>query len=672
MMLGFLLFSCLLRDQFAQNRYMGRNEGRKNMYRRQREMMEMNKNKKYGNQNIPSFNEKNTKYNLYKNSNRIETKKNQNIVNLKENEEIPYWKDINVIDVNKEKPRTCFMSYTNRNDALSYDFYNSPYVINLNGIWKFYFVDHPTDLPSNITDKDIDTSEWKDIKVPGNWEMQGFGIAMYTNERYDFMPNDPQPPKLPDYLEVGVYRRTFEFPPDWLESRSIYLEVGGAKSGLYVYINGKEVGYSEESKDPSAFLINDYLNAQGENIVTLKVYKHSVGSYLDDQDMWRFGGIERDVIIYSQPKIHINDFEIISTLDETYTNGIFRMNISVVNHNEKLVTDPLSIEYDLYDKNKNLVLNEKIDFLVFKKEKFSFKDKMIPNVLQWSAEKPNLYMLLFTLKQGDKILEYVPFRIGFKKTEVRSVIQDGKEYITHLINGQIVKIKGVNIHEHDMYTGHYVSEETMIRDIQLMKQHNINAIRLCHYPNGHRMYELCDEYGLYVVAESNIETHGMGYGDQSLAKNRDWLPRHMDRTKSNYKRTRNYACVTFYSLGNEAGNGFNFYQAYMWLKGKEVYANNRTVSYDIAFWDWNTDVYASLYINLGYIESLGRDGSDRPVIQFEYSHAMGNSNGKLSRIWDLTYQYPNLVGGFIWDWVDQGIREKGKNGTYYYIGCPEA
>lgn len=581
----------------------------------------------------------------------------------------PYWQDIQVVAVNKEKPRSSFMSYADRETALTSRFEKSPYYSLLNGTWKFFFVDSYKDLPQNITDPSVNTSSWDDITVPGNWEVQGHGVAIYTNHGYEFKPRNPQPPLLPEANPVGVYRRDIEIPASW-DNRDIYLHIGGAKSGLYVYLNGKEVGYSEDSKNPAEFLINKYLQP-GKNVLTLKIFRWSTGSYLECQDFWRMSGIERDVFLWSQPKASIQDFRVVSTLDDTYTNGIFKLAVDLKNHTQE--TKNLNVGYELLDAKGNLVTSESNDIWVSPAapQTASFEYDL-KNVAPWSAEHPNLYKLLMTIKEEGKVIEVVPFNVGFRRFEMKQIDQvaeDGKPYTVLLFNGQPVKFKGVNIHEHNPETGHYVTEELMRKDFELMKQNNINAVRLCHYPQDRKFYELCDEYGLYVYDEANIESHGMYYSLKkggTLGNNPEWLIPHMDRTMNMYERNKNYPSVTFWSLGNEAGNGYNFYQTYLYLKDKEINSMNRPVNYERALWEWNTDMYVPQYPSAEWLEEIGRKGSDRPVAPSEYSHAMGNSSGNLWDQWKAIYKYPNLQGGFIWDWVDQGILEKDKNGREYY------
>ena len=581
----------------------------------------------------------------------------------------PYWQDVQVVSVNKEYPRSAFMTYDDRTDALSGKYENSPYYRLLNGTWKFYFVDGYKQLPANITDADIDVSGWNDIKVPGNWELQGYGTAIYTNHGYEFKPRNPQPPLLPEENPVGVYRRDIEVPAEWMD-RDIYLHVAGAKSGLYVYVNGKEVGYNEDSKNPAEFLINPYVKA-GKNVLTLKIFRWSTGSYLECQDFWRISGIERDVFLYSQPKAAVRDFRIKSTLDDTYKNGILAVEADLRNHRNAAAS--LTFAYELLDRQGKVVASKEktVSVPAGKQETVRF-DKQLADVKTWTSEAPNLYKILMTVKEGGKVTEIIPYNVGFRRIEIKPIDRlagNGKPYVVMLINGQPIKLKGVNIHEHNPATGHYVTEELMRKDFELMKQNNINSVRLCHYPQDRRFYELCDEYGLYVYDEANIESHGMYYDLRkggTLGNNPEWLKPHMYRTINMFERNKNYPSVVIWSLGNEAGNGYNFYQTYLWVKQADKDWMARPVNYERAQWEWNTDMYVPQYPGARWLEAVGRQGSDRPVVPSEYSHAMGNSSGNLWDQWKAIYKYPNLQGGYIWDWVDQGFDACDENGRHYW------
>ena len=571
-----------------------------------------------------------------------------------EDTKLPYWKDIQTVAVNKEYPRTAFMTYDNRNQALTGEYENSPYYKLLNGTWNFYYANAYKDLPANIEQPDANIA-WKEIKVPGNWEVQGYGVAIYTNHGYEFKPRNPQPPQLPEANPVGVYQRDIEIPADW-DGRDIFLRLEGAKSGVYVYVNGQEVGYSEDSKNPAEFLINNYLKP-GKNSLVIKIFRWSTGSYLECQDFWRMSGIERDVFLFSQPKTHIKDFNVMSTLDDTYKNGIFKLDVDVTNHTAG--NKEVTVAYELLDAAKKVVAegNTPCPVTADGQKSISF-EATLSNVKTWTSEHPNLYRLLISLKDGEKTSEIIPYTVGFRRFEIKptdQITENGKPYICLFINGQPIKLKGVNIHEHNPETGHYVPEELMRKDFTLMKQNNINSVRLCHYPQDRKFYELCDEYGIYVYDEANIESHGMYYNlsrGGTLGNHPEWLKPHMDRTINMYERNKNHPSVAIWSLGNEAGNGYNFYQTYLWLKEREVKGMNRPVNYERALWEWNTDMYVPQYPSAAWLEEIGKKGSDRPIAPSEYSHAMGNSNGNLAAQWRAIYKYPNLQGGYIWDWVD--------------------
>ncbi|MDR1668037.1 MAG: DUF4981 domain-containing protein [Bacteroidales bacterium] len=583
---------------------------------------------------------------------------------------LPYWQDVQTVEKNREYPRSAFMSYDDRSSASTFRYENSRYYRSLNGIWKFYFADACGDLPANITDPQTSADAWKDIRVPGNWELQGYGVAIYTNIPYEFKPANPHPPELPEANPAGVYRRDMDIPAEWMD-RDIYLCLDGAKSGVYVYINGREVGYNEDSKTTAEFLINPYVRP-GKNVLAIKIFRWSTGSYLECQDFWRISGIERDVYLWSQPQTALKDFRVVSTLDDSYRNGIFKLEMDVKNTSS--VAGEWNVAYELSDKNGTVVCSasEKVRLPAESVSTVRFQH-ILKEVAAWTSETPNLYRLLMNIGKNEKPVETVPFHVGFRRIEIGESAQKdagGQPYKVFMVNGQPIKLKGVNIHEHDPYTGHYVTEETMKKDFALMKQHNLNTVRTSHYPQGRRFYELCDEYGLYVYDEANIESHGMGYvlnKGRTLGNNPEWLQAHLDRTKNMYERNKNYPCVTIWSLGNEAGNGYNFYQTYLWVKEKEKGNMERPVCYERAQWEWNTDMYVRQYPSAEWLEDTGAKGSDRPVVPSEYSHAMGNSNGNLRKQWDAIYRYPNLGGAYIWDWIDQGIWTD-KDGGYWAYG----
>lgn len=583
----------------------------------------------------------------------------------------PYWQDVNVVKVNKEYPRTQFMTFNSENDALNKKFEQSDYYISLNGSWKFYFADSYKSLPENVTDSSVVLTDWKDIKVPGNWELQGFGTPIYVNHPYEFVERDPKtrypkmdPPYLPEETPVGVYRREINIPENW-NNREIFLTLDGAKSGVYVYINGKEVGYSEDSKTSAEFNITNYVN-EGANSLVLKIYRWSTGSYLEAQDFWRISGIERDVFLWSQPKTSLRDFRVKSTLDDSYLNGIFELETTVRNYSSSVSYG--EVNYKLLDNEGNVVLTDSkpIGVQGGGESSVHFSAK-IDDVATWTSEQPNLYKLLINVTpDGSESSEVVPYSVGFRRFEILPVTTGDRTDRLFLVNGQPIKLKGVNIHETNPETGHYVTEELMIKDFTLMKLNNINTVRLSHYPQSRRFYELCSEFGLYVYDEANIESHGLYYGDKSPSRHPEWEQAHMDRTINMFERNKNHPSVAIWSLGNEAGNGINFFHTYRYLKDQERNFMNRPVNYERSLWDLNTDMYVPQYPSAAWLEEIGAKGSDRPVIPSEYSHAMGNSNGNLDIQWEAIYKYPNLQGGYIWDWVDQGMDETDENGNHYW------
>ena len=592
--------------------------------------------------------------------------------NLISNErKIPYWQDVNVVKVNKEYPRTQFMTYTDKTDALNSRFEESKYYMSLNGTWKFYFVDGYKQLPENITDSTVSLTDWKDIKVPGNWEIQGFGTPIYVNHPYEFVERDPktrypkmEPPYLPEMNPVGVYRKEIDIPEDW-DEREIFLTLDGAKSGVYVYVNGKEVGYSEDSKTSAEFNITKYVNS-GKNSLVLKIFRWSTGSYLEAQDFFRISGIERDVFLWSQPKTSLRDFRVISTLDDDYRNGVFELETTVRNYGNSV--SYANVTFELLDQLGETILTETKPIGIQRGGESAIKfNAEIPNVATWTSEHPNLYKLLITInKEGEENGEVVPYPVGFRRFEIKTVVTGDRKDRLFLVNGQPIKFKGVNIHETNPETGHYVTEEIMRKDFEIMKLNNINTVRLAHYPQSRRFYELCNEIGLYVYDEANIESHGLYYGDKSPSRHPEWEQTHMDRTVNMFERNKNQPSVTFWSLGNEAGNGINFFHTYKYLKDQERNFMNRPVNYERSLWDMNTDMYVPQYPSAAWLEEIGSKGSDRPIIPSEYSHAMGNSNGNLDIQWEAIYKYPNLQGAYIWDWVDQGIAKTDENGNKFW------
>lgn len=565
------------------------------------------------------------------------------------------WTRPEICSVGTEKPRSYFMSYQTREEAVANNFEASPFYIGLNGTWKFSFFEDGREVPKEICQINVSTRKWDNIKVPGNWELQGYSYPIYTNIQYDFCPSNPTPPLLPTINPVGVYRTTFEIPALILD-RDIYLHIGGAKSGVYVYINGEKVGYFEDSKSAAEFKINPYIS-DGTNSIALVMHRWSTGSWLECQDFWRVSGIERDCYIYSQPKVHIEDFKAVATLDSTYTDGIFRLEMYLTNNFIKK-SEPLQVWYEILDEDGLIIDYSYKEMTIdgYTKDTVRFKQRMYRKAKQWSAENPYLYTLIMRIKEGAKFSDNISCKIGFRTTEIK-----GNQYY---VNGKRVYIKGVNYHETHPVTGHYLDTNTIKKDMELMKQNNINAIRCSHYPQQRMFYELANRYGFYICNEANIESHGMGYNlAKTLGNNPVWLKAHMYRTENLYEQTKNFPCVMFWSLGNEGGNGYNFYNTYRYLKVRD---SLRPVQYERAILEWNTDIFCPQYPDAGLLRKWGNSDTDRPYIMSEYAHAMGNSTGNFRDLWEEIYKHQNLQGGFIWDWVDQGFSQKDANDTEYF------
>lgn len=570
------------------------------------------------------------------------------------NKEIPDWENPLMFNQNKVKPHATFISYPDTSFLFENNRKDSPFYLSMNGPWKFYWAEKPSDCPEGFYEDDFDTVSWEEIEVPSNWELQGYGIPIYVNSSYEWTKN-PEPPHVPhDYNPVGCYKRSFVIPEEW-SGRRVFIHFGAVKSAFYIWINGKKVGYSQGSKTPAEWDITDFLR-QGENTVSLKVFRWSDGSYLECQDFWRISGIERDVYLYSTPQIRIRDFFCRTDLDENYKDATLEVEVELQNHPEQKSKKPYFLEIILFDPQRKEVLRtrKEVDFGEKKTALISFS-KPVNSPLKWTAETPNLYTFCLNLMdQTGSILETAGCKIGFREVEIRA----GQL----LVNGVPITIKGVNRHEHDEHTGHVISEESMLRDIKLMKKFNINAVRTSHYPNDPRWYELCDLYGLYLIDEANIESHGMGYGERSLAKNPEWKEAHLDRIIRMVERDKNHPSVIIWSMGNEAGDGANFIVASKWIHQRD---KTRPVHYERAEERSHVDIVSPMY-PWPYLEAYGRKVQDRPLIMCEYSHAMGNSNGNLREYWEIIERYDHLQGGFIWDWVDQGIAQTDEKGRKYW------
>ncbi len=564
------------------------------------------------------------------------------------------WENPKLTGINREKPHVILHPYMDAKAALAGDLKSSPYYISLNGSWKFNWVKSPNERPQDFYKESFDASSWKDIEVPGDWQFEGYDVPVYVNIRYPFNPNPPLIPS--EYNPVGSYRKTLTIPMGWGE-REVFIFFGGVNSFFYLWINGQLVGMSKDSKTPAEFNITKFIKPGSANTIAVQVFRWCDGSYLEDQDFFRLSGIERDVYIYAAPKVHIRDIDIKTDLDQDYKNGTLTIKAEIINYLPKEAKGTMveAVLLDQTGKNVFLPVKQKTD--VKDNSEVNFEQTIV-NPLKWSSEYPNLYTVLVTLKdKSGKVLEAFTEKTGFRKIE----INEGNL----LINGVRVYIKGVNRHEHDPVTGHVISEESMIRDIRLMKQFNINTVRTSHYPNDPRWYELCDKYGLYVIDEANIESHGIGFdADKTLANKSEWSDAHMDRTVRMVERDKNHPCIIIWSLGNEAGDGKNIEATYTWLHNRD---NSRPVQYEPAQLRNHTDIYCPMYSSIENLKVYASKQQTRPLIMCEYAHAMGNSTGNLKDYWDVIKSLPYLQGGCIWDWVDQSFAKKNASGDTCWL-----
>jgi len=565
------------------------------------------------------------------------------------------WETLEVLSVNREPAHATLFPFTDRQLALAGDRAASPWYLSLDGTWKFFWVRKPEDRPLNFFEEDHDDRGWDEIDVPSNWEVQGYGYPIYLDTEYPFPADWPRIPH--DYNPVGSYRRDFELPPDWT-GREVFLHFGAVKSAFYLWINGEYVGYSQGSKTPAEFDVGSYLRA-GRNSVALEIYRWSDGSYLEDQDFWRLSGIEREVYLFSTPRVHIRDFFARPELDAAYREGTLNLQIEVRNYDEE---DDASRQvrvslFDDADSARTIVETAKtVDVAAGEDRTLEF-EAAVGQPRQWTAETPNLYTLLIELLDDDgEVTEIVAAKIGFRRIEIT-----GGQL---RVNGVPITIRGVNRHETDPVTGHVVNEDSMIRDIQLMKRNNINAVRTSHYPNAPRWYELADRFGLYLVDEANVESHGYCCDPETTLGNRpEWIEAHLDRTLRMFERDKNHPSVIFWSLGNEAGDGVVFEETHAALKRLDP---TRPVQYEGAGQEPHTDLYVPMYARIPKIEAYAQTNPSRPLILCEYAHAMGNSVGNLQDYWDVIERYPSLQGGFIWDWVDQALLRHDADGQPFW------
>ncbi len=565
------------------------------------------------------------------------------------------WQDPAVFEVNKLYPRANIPQNDPFIEEVVFDPHiGDPYFVRLDGIWDFHYVPNADERPTDFFRTDYDDSGWGSIPVPGNWELNGYGVPVYVNTTNDF--DNSQLPKVPvKGNAVGSYRKWVDIDKTW-EDKQVIINIGGAKSCFYLWVNGEFVGYSEDAKTNSEFDITKFVRFGERNLIALQVFKWSDGSYFECQDFWRLSGIERDITLYAQPKTHILDYKVVADLDSTYKNGVLDVEVTVENlapqnvgANNHSPLGRITFDYGPYNVTRPITIPDNGK----QTSRFHF---ILPDVDSWNAEHPYLYPFWIILEDNQgNTLDEAAISIGFRNIR----IENGQL----LVNGVPVTIRGVDRHEHDPQTGHVVSIERMEQDIRLMKANNINTIRTSHYPNSPEFYYLCDIYGMYVIDEANAESHAQGYGEKSLAKRADFKEATVARVRNMYERDKNHPCIISWSLGNESGNGVCYEAAYDWLKAKD---STRPVQYERALYDRNTDIVAIMYPSADYLARYARESQERPFIMCEYAHAMGNSCGGLSNYWDTIYQYPQLQGGCIWDWVDQGLLTKDAQGREFY------
>jgi beta-galactosidase len=579
-----------------------------------------------------------------------------------ENKDRNDWENPEVFQINREPARAAFLPYADETSAISDKYESSPWYFSLNGKWKFSWSPTPDQRPKDFYKQDFSTLHWKELQVPSNWELNGYGIPIYTNITYPFERN---PPFINHWDNpVGSYKKDFVLPENW-DNRHVFLHFEAGTSAMYIWVNGEKVGYTENTKSPAEFDITKYLKA-GNNTLAVEVYRWSDGSYLEDQDFWRLSGIDRNVYLYSTNDLRIADFFAKPDLDSNYKNGSLNVDITLKNLGSAAINNQ-KVQAKLVDASgKNIFIKiVQVNSEANKTQTISFSQN-VSNPKLWSSETPNLYSLVLSLKnEKGSIIETVATQIGFRKVELK-----GGQL---LVNGVRLIVHGVNIHEHNPVTGHFQDEATMMKDIRMMKQLNINSVRCSHYPNNILWVKLCNKYGLFLVDEANIESHGMGVEGQPLIYMNpktnpghlpEWREAHLDRIYSLVERDKNAPSVILWSLGNESANGPVFHEAYKWVKRRD---NTRLVQFEQAKENENTDIVCPMYPTIAYMkEYAARKEVARPYIMCEYSHAMGNSSGNFQEYWDIIRGSKNMQGGFIWDWVDQGFEREDEVGRKYW------
>ena len=552
------------------------------------------------------------------------------------------WKDPEVNSANRSAMHTNYFAFASADEAKAGIKENSANFMTLNGLWKFNWVRHADARPTDFYQTNFNDKGWDDLQVPGVWELNGYGDPIYVNVGYAWRSQfKNNPPLVPtENNHVGSYRKEIILPADW-KGKEIFAHFGSVTSNMYLWVNGRYVGYSEDSKLEAEFNLTNYLKP-GKNVIAFQVFRWCDGSYLEDQDFFRYSGVGRDCYLYARDKKYIQDIRLTPDLDSQYKDGTLNIAVDLKGSG--------TVALDLTDTQGNSVATADL--------KGSGKlntTLSISNPAKWTAETPNLYTLTATLKNGNNVVEVIPVKVGFRKIELK-----GGQI---LVNGQPVLFKGADRHEMDPDGGYVVSLERMLQDIKVMKELNINAVRTCHYPDDNRWYDLCDQYGLYVVAEANVESHGMGYGDQTLAKNPSYAKAHMERNQRNVQRGYNHPSIIFWSLGNEAGMGPNFEKCYTWIKNED---KTRAVQYEQAGTSEFTDIFCPMYYDYDACIKYSEGDIQKPLIQCEYAHAMGNSQGGFKEYWDIIRKYPKYQGGFIWDFVDQSCHWKNKDGVDIY------
>ncbi|TAH27083.1 MAG: DUF4981 domain-containing protein [Cytophagales bacterium] len=564
------------------------------------------------------------------------------------NAQINDWENEKVNAINKEPYHVSVIPYAELTSALLGEKTLTPHYLSLNGNWKFNWVAKPDLAPQDFYKLEYDISQWKEIRVPGNMELQGYGMPIFTNIKHPFSPANP--PAIPqDDNPVGSYRRTFKVEKSWI-GRNTFINFDGVESAYYLWINGQKVGYSENSYSNSEFNITPYIKA-GENTIAVQVYRYSDGSYLEDQDFWRLSGIFRDVYLYSKASFSVNDYTLTTELDAQYKDAILKCSIDLKNTNQK-DKNTYNVSIDLYDQGKKIGSKKSDLMSIISKDKDKLNIELpVTAPHKWNSEDPYLYTVVLSISNNkSEVIETLSCKVGFRKIEWKEGILK--------VNGVRIIVRGVNRHEHDPYTGRTIARESMIQDIKLMKQHNINAVRTCHYPNCPEWYDLCDEYGIYLCDEANLESHAFWC---KFSNTPSWKDAFMDRVYSLVERDKNHASVLYWSMGNESGFGPNHIAMSDWTHKKDP---TRPVHYNPADQHPSVDIVAPMYPTVANFANLAKL-DNRPIIMCEYAHAMGNSVGNLKEYWEPVYKLPRAQGGFIWDWVDQGFFKTHSNGKKF-------